>query len=166
MESALHGVYALVFVSEIPLIRFLIRQQLVRKYRIEYFMGSTIVCPLFRDWCSPGYFLAGGAATRSERSSRSQKSQDFNLTCSQSSLGSAAEKQQHSPTNPASYPGFSRVSRHVTWVRGTSFPKIINTGYCMLHCDEKKLRIDPFGELNSLQKKNVQSAVRGLNSQK
>ena len=36
----------------------------------------------------------------------------------------------------------------------------------MLHCDEKKLRIDPFGELNSLQKKNVQSAVRGLNSQK
>ena len=42
MESALHGVYALVFVSEIQLIRFLIRQQLVRKYRIEYFMGSTM----------------------------------------------------------------------------------------------------------------------------
>ena len=34
MESALYGIYALVaFVSEILLVRFLIRQQLVRKYR-------------------------------------------------------------------------------------------------------------------------------------
>ena len=34
MESALYGIYALVvFVSEISLVRFLIRQQLVRKYR-------------------------------------------------------------------------------------------------------------------------------------
>ena len=33
MESALYGIYALVaFVSEILLVRFLIRQQLVRKY--------------------------------------------------------------------------------------------------------------------------------------
>ena len=34
MESALYGIYALVvFVSERSLVRFLIRQQLVRKYR-------------------------------------------------------------------------------------------------------------------------------------
>ena len=34
MESALYSIYALVvFVSEISLVRFLIRQQLVRKYR-------------------------------------------------------------------------------------------------------------------------------------
>ena len=34
MESALYGIYALVvFVSEIERVRFLIRQQLVRKYR-------------------------------------------------------------------------------------------------------------------------------------
>ena len=34
MESALYGIYALVlFASEISLVRFLIRQQLVRKYR-------------------------------------------------------------------------------------------------------------------------------------
>ena len=34
MESALHSTYALVvFVSEIERVRFLIRQQLVRKYR-------------------------------------------------------------------------------------------------------------------------------------
>ena len=35
MESALYGIYTLVFVSEILLVRFrfLIRQQLVRKYR-------------------------------------------------------------------------------------------------------------------------------------
>ena len=34
MESSLYGIYALVvFVSEILLVRFLIRQQLVRKYR-------------------------------------------------------------------------------------------------------------------------------------
>ena len=34
MESALYGIYALVvLVSEILLVRFLIRQQLVRKYR-------------------------------------------------------------------------------------------------------------------------------------
>ena len=34
MESALYGIYALVvFVSEILLVRFLIRQQLVLKYR-------------------------------------------------------------------------------------------------------------------------------------
>ena len=33
MESALYGIYALVFVSEILLVRFLIRQKLVRKYR-------------------------------------------------------------------------------------------------------------------------------------
>ena len=34
MESDLYGIYALVvFVSEILLVRFLIRQQLVRKYR-------------------------------------------------------------------------------------------------------------------------------------
>ena len=34
MESALYGIYALVvFVSESALVRFLIRQQLVRKYR-------------------------------------------------------------------------------------------------------------------------------------
>ena len=33
MESAMYSIYALVFVSEILLVRFLIRQQLVRKYR-------------------------------------------------------------------------------------------------------------------------------------
>ena len=34
MESVLYGIYALVvFVSEILLVRFLLRQQLVRKYR-------------------------------------------------------------------------------------------------------------------------------------
>ena len=34
MESALYGIYALVvFVSENSLVRFLIRQQLARKYR-------------------------------------------------------------------------------------------------------------------------------------
>ena len=34
MESALYGIYALVlFASEISLVRFLIRQQLERKYR-------------------------------------------------------------------------------------------------------------------------------------
>ena len=34
MESALYGIYALVvFVSEIERVRFLIREQLVRKYR-------------------------------------------------------------------------------------------------------------------------------------
>ena len=35
MESALYGIYTLVvFVSEMSLVRFLIRQQLVRKYRM------------------------------------------------------------------------------------------------------------------------------------
>ena len=37
MESALYGIYALVFVSEILLVRFLIRQQLERKYRTPAF---------------------------------------------------------------------------------------------------------------------------------
>ena len=49
MESALYGIYALVvFVSEILLVRFLIRQQLVRKYRtpalsMKYSLFESIV---------------------------------------------------------------------------------------------------------------------------
>ena len=53
MESALYGIYALViFVSEISLVRFLIRQQLVRKYRtptlsVKYSLYS--LCKVTRE---------------------------------------------------------------------------------------------------------------------
>ena len=48
MESALHGICALVFVSENSLVRFLIRQQLVRKYRTRALsMKKVVVYHLF-----------------------------------------------------------------------------------------------------------------------
>ena len=54
MESALYGIYALVFVSEILLVRFLIRQQLVRKYRtpalsMKYSLFVNVVTYKFKD---------------------------------------------------------------------------------------------------------------------
>ena len=45
MESALYGIYALVvFVSEIERVRFLIRQQLVRKYRTPALSMKYSLC--------------------------------------------------------------------------------------------------------------------------
>ena len=55
MESALYGIYALVvFVSEILLVRFLIRQQLVRKYRtpalsMKYSLYTSHICDIYVD---------------------------------------------------------------------------------------------------------------------
>ena len=44
MESALYGIYALVFVSEISLVRFLIHKQLVRKYRTSTLSMKYSLC--------------------------------------------------------------------------------------------------------------------------
>ena len=50
MESALYSIYALVvFVSEILLVRFLIRQQLVRKYRTPALSMKYSLCTFFLD---------------------------------------------------------------------------------------------------------------------
>ena len=52
MESALYGIYALVVsVSEISLVRFLIRQQLVRKYRTPALSMKYSLFSCFRCHC-------------------------------------------------------------------------------------------------------------------
>ena len=55
MESASYGIYALVvFISEISLVRFLIRQQLMRKYRTP---ALSMRCFLFTFYCPLSSFF-------------------------------------------------------------------------------------------------------------